>query len=123
MTGAEKEERFEKVARVCHEVNRFWCEANGDMSQRPWMDAEDWQRDSTCRGVQVALDGATPEEQHEAWCQDKLEDGWVYGLVKDEIEMTHPSLVPYGNLPETERVKDELFVMVVRVLAPVLRLG
>lgn len=123
MTGVEKEKRFETVARVCHETNRAWCEANGDMSQRPWMDAEDWQRDSACRGVQVAIDGATPEEQHEAWCQDKFEDGWVYGLVKDKVEMTHPCLVPYQKLPVEQQVKDALFGAVVRVLAAALRLS
>jgi hypothetical protein len=106
----------EQVARVCHEANRAWCAANGDHSQHAWDEAPDWQRASAIEGIQTALDGATPEQQHEAWSAFKVRDGWVYGPVKDAEAKTHPCLVPYGELPPEQRAKDHLFVAVVNAL-------
>jgi hypothetical protein len=121
-TPMSAEQRVETIARVCHEANRAWCAAHGDLSQEPWRDAEQWQRDSALEGVQVAFGGATPEEQHEAWCVAKERDGWRYGPVKDGDAKTHPCLVPYDRLPGMQRAKDALFGAVVRSLAPVLGL-
>ena len=109
---------IETIARVCHEANRAWCEAHQDFSQKTWTEAEQWQRDSAIEGIRVALDGANPEQQHEAWSASKLRDGWVYGAEKNPETKTHPCLVPYEQLPEVQRVKDSLYGAVVRVLAP-----
>ena len=48
----------------------------------------------------------TPEEIHEKWMDKKLEDGWIYGEIKDEVEKTHPCIVPYEELPMSEKIKD-----------------
>jgi hypothetical protein len=106
----------EQIARVCHEANRGWCDATGDYSQMTWDNAESWQRDSAVEGVAVALAGATPEQQHEAWCQAKSRDGWIYGDVKDAEAKTHPCLVPYADLPPEQRAKDALFTVIVNTL-------
>jgi hypothetical protein len=106
----------EQIARMCHETNRAWCETTGDFSQKPWDNAEEWQRQSAIEGVGVALNGATPEQQHDAWCDSKLRDGWVYGDVKDADAKTHPCLVPYADLPAEQKIKDGLFVAVVSTL-------
>lgn len=111
------EQRVETIARVCHEANRAWCEAHGDTSQKVWEDAEQWQRDSAIEGVQVALDGATPEQQHEAWCEAKRRDGWTYGPVKDAEAKTHPCLVDYTMLDPMQKAKDSLFGGVVASLS------
>lgn len=103
------------IARICHEVNRTWCELTGDYSQKPWDDAEDWQKQSTRDGVRYALEHpeATPEDQHVAWMQERAADGWKYGEVKDAEAKTHPCMVPYSDLPFEQRVKDHLFRAVV----------
>lgn len=44
-----------EIARVCHEVNRAYCAALGDLSQPPWADAPEWQRKSALNGVAFAL--------------------------------------------------------------------
>ncbi len=110
---------IEAIARVCHEANRAWCEANGDHSQRPWDEAEQWQRDSAITGVRFALDNpdAPASAQHDAWSRDKIADGWTYGLVKDAAAKTHPCLVPFEQLPEQQQAKDRLFKAVVASLA------
>jgi hypothetical protein len=43
----------EQIARVCHEVNRAYCESLGDMSQPSWEDAPQWQKDSAMLGVKL----------------------------------------------------------------------
>lgn len=106
----------EQIARVCHEANRGWCEANGDFSQVPWEDAAQWQRESALAGVLVAQDGGGPEEQHEAWLAAKVKDGWAWGKVKDPELKLHPCLVPYGKLLPELRLKDDLFLAIVDAL-------
>lgn len=102
---------MEAIARVCHEVNRWWCIQNGDMSQKPWDYAEEWQRDSAIKGVQFTIENpdAGDSAQHNAWMADKVADGWVYGQVKDPEKKTHPCIVPFDQLPEFQQKKDELF--------------
>jgi hypothetical protein len=117
MTPMSHEQRVETIARCCHEANKAWCEAHGDGSQSGWTWAEQWQRDSAIKGVQVALDGATPEQQHDAWTADKIADSWVYGPFA-----AHPCLVPYEQLPEFQRATAAMFGAIVRALAPALGL-
>jgi hypothetical protein len=111
----------EQVARVCHETNRAYCESIGDHSQKSWEDAEQWQRDSAVKGVEFALahPDAQPADQHEAWVQDKLANGWNHGPVKDPVKKEHPCIVPYHSLPAEQRTKDRLFVHIVRAFEEV----
>ena len=108
----------EMIARVAHEVNRAFCEANGDTSQCKWQDAPEWQRKSALNGVEnfLANPGVTPEETHNHWMEHKIEQGWRLGPVKDETRKEHPSMVPYDELPLEEKVKDYLFRGVVQAL-------
>ena len=108
-------EDLEEIARTCHEVNRAYCIGLGDFSQKPWNRAPDWQRMSAIAGVRATLAGdiTSPEESHENWMAHKEADGWVYGDVKDIDAKTHPCLVPYAELPLTQRTKDILFHAVI----------
>lgn len=108
----------EVIAEICHEANRFWCVACGDVSQKPWLEAAEWQRDSAIKGVQFALanPSAGDSAQHDAWCVDKRAAGWKYGAVKDETAKTHPCLVSFVQLPPHQRAKDRLFRAIVLAL-------
>lgn len=46
------------------------------------------------------------EQVHDAWAAGRLAEGWRYGPVLDREAKTHPDLVPYGQLPESERAYD-----------------
>lgn len=106
----------EQVARICHEVNRTYCEALGDTSQVAWEDAPDWQKTSAINGVRFHIENpdAGPSASHENWYKEKEATGWVYGPVKDVEKKEHPCMVPYDQLPPEQRTKDALFIAVVR---------
>lgn len=108
-----------EIARVCHEVNRAYCNAIGDETQLPWEHAPQWQRDSAIKGVEfiIANPGAPASATHDSWLEAKRADGWKYGPVKDEAAKTHPCFLPYEDLPPEQRTKDYLFGAVVRAMA------
>lgn len=43
---------------------------------------------------------------HEVWAQNRMNDGWSYGPVRDDANKKHPCLVPYEELPESEKEYD-----------------
>ena len=43
---------------------------------------------------------------HEVWAQNRINDGWTYGTVRDDVKKQHPDLVPLGELPEREKEYD-----------------
>lgn len=43
---------------------------------------------------------------HEVWAQNRINDGWTYGPVRDDSKKTHTCLVPYEDLPECEKDYD-----------------
>lgn len=49
--------------------------------------------------------------------EEKVNDGWVYGEVKDADKKTHPCIVPYNELPEFQKKKDHLFIAIVKALS------
>ena len=107
----------EHVARVCHEVNRAYCEALGDNSQASWDGAPEWQRASARMGVDLHLMGNFgPEASHISWMKQKLDEGWKYGAVKDANTKTHPCIVPFDMLPVAQQAKDYIFRAVVHAL-------
>ena len=108
----------ETIAKVCHDANKSFCEAIGDNSQKSWEEAEQWQRDSAIKGVGFRRENpnAPHSAQHDAWMQDKINDGWVHGELKDAEKKTHPCLVPYDQLPVHQQKKDALFQAIVDAL-------
>jgi hypothetical protein len=69
---------LEACARAAHEVNRAWCLAHGDDSQKSWDEAPEWQKESARDGVLGVRAGSTPEKSHVSWLRDKAERGWKY---------------------------------------------
>lgn len=107
----------EKIARVCHEVNKAYCEALGDTSQLTWEDAPEWQRSSARMGVDLhCMGNFGPEASHVSWMSNKVSEGWVYGEVKDAVAKTHPCIKPFSELPKEQQAKDFIFRAVVHAL-------
>lgn len=114
--------QVEDIAHIVHEANRAYCASLGDMTQKPWSEAPDWQKISAAKGVEGIASGVItkPEESHESWLAEKERTGWKYGSVKDEAAKEHPCFVPYKDLPAAQQVKDSLFFAIVRALLPFL---
>ena len=46
------------------------------------------------------------ENTHEVWSETRMNDGWTYGEARDDEKKLHPCLIPYGDLPESEKEYD-----------------
>jgi hypothetical protein len=47
---------------------------------------------------------------HDVWAQKRLADGWRHGPNRNDDAKTHPCLVPYSELPESEKDYDRIVV-------------
>jgi ryanodine receptor 2 len=46
------------------------------------------------------------EHAHDVWARERQAQGWTYGPRRDDAGKKHPCLVPYAELPESEKVHD-----------------
>lgn len=53
-----------------------------------------------------ALVEAMAKNVHDVWAQTRIEQGWRYGVQRNDAEKLHPCLVPYEELPESEKEYD-----------------
>ncbi|NOS89974.1 MAG: Ryanodine receptor Ryr [Methylococcaceae bacterium] len=61
------------------------------------------------------------ENTHNHWAQQRLQEGWQYGPERDDTDKTHPCLIPYAQLPESEKAYDRNTAM--ETLKAMLALG
>jgi hypothetical protein len=61
------------------------------------------------------------EHVHDKWAQERIVQGWSYGPARDDEKRQHPSIVPYCELPDEEKVFDR--VTAIEALKAVLALG
>lgn len=43
---------------------------------------------------------------HQVWAKGRIEEGWVYGVERNDEKKQTPCLVPYEELPENEKEFD-----------------
>jgi hypothetical protein len=63
------------------------------------------------QGVQLGADILELTEllarnAHDIWARQRLADGWRLGPRRDDAKKEHPCLIPYEELPESEKVYD-----------------
>ena len=61
------------------------------------------------------------QNNHDHWAQKRIEEGWRYGSTRNDNEKEHPDLVPYDQLPESEKEYDRKTV--VEALKAIIALG
>lgn len=54
----------------------------------------------------LGLCEALAENTHDVWASGRIAQGWTYGEKRDDEEKTTPCLVPYSELPESEKEYD-----------------
>ena len=54
----------------------------------------------------LALTEQVAKNVHEVWAAGRVAEGWTYGERKDSIAKTTPWLIPYEELPESEKEYD-----------------
>ena len=54
----------------------------------------------------VELTEKLAESTHDHWAKNRFNDGWTYGPQRDDAKKKHPCLIPYADLPESEKQYD-----------------
>jgi len=54
----------------------------------------------------LALTEKIAENVHDVWAAGRIAEGWTYGAVKDPGKKETPLLIPYQELPESEKEYD-----------------
>ncbi len=61
------------------------------------------------------------QNNHDHWARKRIGEGWRYGGMRDDNLKEHPDLVPYDQLPESEKEYDRKTV--VEALKAIVALG
>ena len=56
----------------------------------------------------LSLTEKIAEQVHESWAVGRIAEGWTYGELRDDEKKTTPCLVPYDELPESEKEYDRV---------------
>jgi len=59
----------------------------------------------------VELTEQLAKNAHEVWARERLAQGWRWGKERNDGSKQHPCLVPYDQLPESEKVYDRQTAM------------
>lgn len=51
---------------------------------------------------------AIAENAHDKWAIERQSEGWTYGLQRDDSKLETPDMVPYPQLPESEKQYDRI---------------
>ena len=54
----------------------------------------------------LALTEQLARNAHDIWARQRLAEGWTHGARRDDALRQHPDLVPYAELPESEKTYD-----------------
>lgn len=54
----------------------------------------------------VELTEQLAENTHDLWALERMAQGWKYGSKRDDAAKEHPCLVPYADLPDSEKRFD-----------------
>lgn len=59
----------------------------------------------------VELRERLAENNHDHWALQRMSDGWRWGPQRDDEARTHPDLVPYADLSDSEKEYDRRTAM------------
>lgn len=53
-----------------------------------------------------ALTERLAKHAHDLWAAQRIKDGWIFGPKRDDTAKHHPCIIPYADLPESEKEYD-----------------
>ena len=68
------------------------------------INTDDVKLDKTLEDLVEAL----AEDVHDQWALERMKAGWKYGPERNDQLKHHPCLVPYNELPESEKQYDRI---------------
>ena len=54
----------------------------------------------------IELSEAIAENVHDVWASERRKQGWTYGVLRNDERKETPCMVPYAQLPESEKHFD-----------------
>ncbi len=106
--------QFLNIANIfCHLILRFMKQA---YSPSP-IDTSD----ITLSDDLASLTEAMARNVHEVWAAGRIKEGWTFGTIRNDQNKTHPCLIPYEQLPESEREYDRQTA--IQTLKLIMKLG
>ncbi|MBE6786464.1 MAG: Ryanodine receptor Ryr [Ruminococcaceae bacterium] len=54
----------------------------------------------------IELTEKIAENVHDVWAQGRIKEGWTYGEKRNDLKKETPCLVPYDELPDSEKEYD-----------------
>lgn len=108
------------IAAACHEVQQAYSRACGG-PVCAWTQLSTDERELMIYGVRQVLRGLTPDALHQAWYEQRVASGWpLHAAARCHANRAHPDLVPYEQLADDERDKDQLFFETVQLMLDVM---
>lgn len=69
----------------------------------------------------IELQELLAENAHDHWAKLRIAEGWTYGDIRDNLNKKTPCLVPYCDLPDSEKLFDRATAM--ETLKAIIKLG
>jgi uncharacterized protein (DUF433 family) len=104
---------LELILTVVHNANAVMKKINGEKHEE-LADMEPARRAGIKAAIKYALENdTTPEQSHINWLAAQEALGYKYGVEIDRVNLLHPCMVPYEQLPAAQKLKDDMFMSII----------
>lgn len=90
-----------------------WDALNGVLKDRAVDTVRCLMTDRMALGVEIPA-----KELHDIWHANMIDMGWYYGPTYSFEQKLHPSMVPFDELPDDEKIKDAIWSGIIYALYP-----
>lgn len=105
-----------QIAKTCHIVHTTFSQAIGHGTQPSFDEVSEAHKNTIISSIEKILSGeiTSPMQSHDNFVKEKLEAGWKHSDEYSIENKTNPRLVPFSELPNSNRIKEELFFNTVK---------
>lgn len=113
-----------KIAEILHNAISAILRTDGSVIV-PWEALNDVLKDRAADTVRRLMDrmegaecGIPDKELHDLWHANMIDMGWYYGPTYSLEQKLHPSMIPFDELPDDEKIKDAIWSGIIYALYP-----